>query len=135
VPSGPLQVWVATGSCDLRRPRVDLTVLSAPIILYAMRVRTVAVVCAASLLRVSLAVAGAGPLVQYLAGIELLRASPDLSDEQKAGYYVKLCEVTGVSAEEALKQIRDYDDRPEQWKKVQATVISLLEEPQRSEEE
>jgi hypothetical protein len=97
--------------------------------------RIAALAFIAGVLVVSLAAAGTGSFTQFLAGVELLRASPELSDEQKAAYYSSLCRATGMSVDEALKRIRDYEDRPEQWKKFQATIISLLEEQQRTEEE
>ena len=72
--------------------------------------------------------------VQYLAGVEVLRVSHDLNDEQKASYYAKLVEVTGVSTADAEKRIGQYINRPEQWEKVFQAVISLVEkrdEPQK----
>ena len=81
------------------------------------------------------ACAEADSFIQYLAGIEVLRASRHMNDEQKAVYYKKLSEVTGISAREAVQRIARYYDRPQQWKQIQEEVRLVLEEPTKSDKE
>jgi hypothetical protein len=70
---------------------------------------------------------GTDPFIQYVAGIEVLRAAPHISEEQKARYAAKLSELTGVTAARARERIACYYNNPEQWKKIQENIISLLD--------
>ncbi len=73
--------------------------------------------------------------VEYLAGVEALRVSRGLSEEEKASYYRKLVEVTGVSTADAVRRIGQYMNRPEQWEKTYGEVASVLQEHSEAEEE
>lgn len=73
------------------------------------------------------ATASDDPFVKYIAGIELLRSARNLTNEQKAAYYKKLCEVTGMSALSAGKKLENYLDNPEQWAKKLKEIQTLIE--------
>jgi hypothetical protein len=70
-------------------------------------------------------------LAQFIAGIEILRAAPDLDERGRAKKYVQLVEITGIDAETAARMIRRYRNRPDDWGKVLSRVRELLDEMRR----
>ena len=85
-------------------------------------------------LTAALPVRAADAFVQFVAGIELIRAARDMSEQQKAACYRKLIEVTGMSAAAVEARINSYRDRPEQWYNVHKKIAALLEEPESEKE-
>ncbi len=68
--------------------------------------------------------------VQYLAGIELIDRSKNLSDYEIAEKYRELTRITGLNADSAQARIIRLKDKPEQWQKVRAKVLELLQKLQ-----
>jgi hypothetical protein len=79
--------------------------------------------------------AAADAFAQYLAGVELLRTATELSREEKADRYRSLSTLTGMTAQEAVKRLKQYRNNPEQWKKVYETMVSMLEETSETDKE
>jgi hypothetical protein len=65
--------------------------------------------------------------IQFLAGVEFLDQKPDLSIKIRAEKYRDLCRVTGVSASLATEFILKFAESPEEWKKVRADILDLLQ--------
>jgi hypothetical protein len=68
-------------------------------------------------------------LARYIAGIELLNNASSLSPSEKTACYRRLVALTGVDAQCAETLIRGYHDRPEQWQKIQKSVLATIEQP------
>jgi hypothetical protein len=67
------------------------------------------------------------PLVEYLAGVSLLRTVRDMPDSVKAAYYVKLCGVTGIDNREADEKLKALMDNPDGWAKLNARMLTVLD--------
>ena len=65
--------------------------------------------------------------IQYLAGIDLLEHSTNLSEKARAEKYRELCLITGLNADSAAQRILRLKDKPEQWHKVRAKVLEMLQ--------
>jgi hypothetical protein len=65
--------------------------------------------------------------VRYLAGIELIDNGRNLDNTEKAKKYKQLCFLTGLNAASAEKIVEQYKNRPEEWQKVQMSVIEMLQ--------
>jgi hypothetical protein len=76
--------------------------------------------------------AGSGLVVSkaficYMAGIELIDNGRNLDNAAKEKKYRQLCSLTGLNAASAAKIIEQYKNRPEEWQKVQTSVMELLQ--------
>jgi hypothetical protein len=80
-------------------------------------------------------VLAADDFINYLAGIQVIRASKDLSEQEKAACYEKLVEITGIDAKRARSRIESYKNKPEQWKSsINEKILSVLEKPESDKE-
>jgi hypothetical protein len=70
---------------------------------------------------------GQKQFVEYLAGTELIMNDRSGSQKVHAEKYLKLCALTGVDEASAEVFIRSYGLRPEQWRKIQAQVLEMLQ--------
>jgi hypothetical protein len=68
--------------------------------------------------------------IQYLAGIELIDRSSNLSDIEIAEKYRELTRITGLNADSVKTRILRLKDKPEQWHKVRTKVLELLQKLQ-----
>ena len=66
------------------------------------------------------------PLVQYLAGIELIVSDAKLSPARRATLYRRLCVITGLRCE-SKAMILGYKNDPEAWQRLQASVAAVLD--------
>jgi hypothetical protein len=60
--------------------------------------------------------------IHYLAGINLLEHSTNLSEKERAEKYRELCLITGLNADSAVQRINQSKNKPEQWNKVRASI-------------
>jgi hypothetical protein len=67
------------------------------------------------------------PFVQYLAGIEMLRAAIGMPVEEKTSCYRRLCEITGFSAALAREKLESISDAPEKWVDIYAGIMIALD--------
>jgi hypothetical protein len=65
--------------------------------------------------------------IQYLAGIEFLDQKSDLTLKIRAEKYRELCQLTGVNAVSASEFISRFAHAPDQWRKVRADILDLLQ--------
>jgi hypothetical protein len=63
----------------------------------------------------------------YFAGIEILKADKISTPSEKAYIYKVLCDITGVNAKKAKDFIKRYYNKPEEWKKITAKVVELIQ--------
>jgi hypothetical protein len=64
--------------------------------------------------------------VQYFAGVMFLQSRGDLPAAAKAQKYRELETLTGVTAREAQNLIAGYRTRPEQWRVMYDSIITLM---------
>jgi hypothetical protein len=65
--------------------------------------------------------------IEYMAGIELLSNDKLSSPEEKAEKYRKLCRYTRVNADSVEAFIKSYSTKPDEWQKIQAAVMELIQ--------
>ena len=65
--------------------------------------------------------------IQYLAGIDLIEHSTPMSEKARAEKYRELCLITGLNADTAVQRILLLKNKPEQWHKVRAKVLEMLQ--------
>jgi len=65
-------------------------------------------------------------LIQYLAGVELIKSS-GLNDTLAAAQYQQLTHMTRVTAKDASAFIASYKNRPRDWQKIWGKVLKILE--------
>ena len=54
-------------------------------------------------------------LAEFLKGVEFLSIDNALSEDEKAIWYKKLCNITGLTTEDAVKLVEKYSDTPKKW--------------------
>ena len=64
---------------------------------------------------------------QFICGILLLNSKPTMTDSIKLLRYTELEKVTGVSGKEAISFIERYRENPEEWKKIENSILKLLD--------
>jgi hypothetical protein len=64
---------------------------------------------------------------QFICGILLLNSKPAMKDSIKHLRYAELEKVTGVSGNEAISFIERYREKPEEWQKIETSILKLLE--------
>jgi hypothetical protein len=64
---------------------------------------------------------------QFICGILLLNSKPKMNDSIKLLRYSELEKVTGVSGNEAISFIERYREKPEEWKKIETSILKLLD--------
>lgn len=56
----------------------------------------------------------------------LLNSKPMMNDSIKLLRYIELQKVTGVSGKEAIAFIEQYREKPEEWEKIENSILKLL---------
>jgi len=64
----------------------------------------------------------------FMAGFMLIQAYPNLSLQQSAEYYKSLEKISGVTGMQMKVFIGRYKDRPDEWKKFQDRIQTILSE-------
>ncbi|MBD3314930.1 MAG: hypothetical protein GF344_04030 [Chitinivibrionales bacterium] len=67
------------------------------------------------------------PIIEYLAGIEILGRT-NASAQEKARRYVQLEQITGVTADSAQAFLRKHGTDPQKWKMIHERMIEQLNE-------
>ena len=67
-------------------------------------------------------------LAEYLKGVEFLSEDNALSQEEKAAWYKKLSDVTGISTEQAIKLVTKYKNEPKKWSDILTVVTNLSQD-------
>jgi hypothetical protein len=63
---------------------------------------------------------------EFFAGMTLLQQKTDLKPEEKAEKFRELEALTGISAADAEKILKQYRDKPEEWQKFYGSMMKFL---------